>query len=102
MSETPEAASMARIHAIVEGRVQGVGFRYFVIDTAVALGLTGWVRNRWDGSVEALAEGPRPSLERFLQALHVGPRAASVTTVTPEWSAPTGEWVGFSVRSTAD
>ena len=102
MSDTPEAGRLERLHAIVEGRVQGVGFRYFVIDAAVSLGLTGWVRNRWDGSVETLAEGPRPALERLMMALQVGPRAANVTTVTPEWLPATGEWVGFSLRSTID
>ena len=48
-----------RLHAIIEGRVQGVGFRYFVEEKAAALGVTGWVRNRWNRSVEVVAEGER-------------------------------------------
>ena len=51
--------SMTRLHVHLKGRVQGVGFRYFVQRTASRLEVYGWVRNRWDGSVEVLAEGPR-------------------------------------------
>ena len=69
---------MIRLHAFVEGDVQGVGYRYFVIDNARSLGLTGWVRNRFDGSVEVLAEGPRAYLEILIDALQQGPRSARV------------------------
>jgi acylphosphatase len=89
-----------RLQAIIEGRVQGVGFRAFVEQTAQAMGLQGWVRNRWDGSVEALAEGPRPTLEQFAQALRNGPRMANVETFIPTWSAATGEFTSFRVRPT--
>ena len=89
-----------RLHAIVEGRVQGVGFRAFVIDTANDLGVTGWVRNRWDGSVEVLAESNHATLEKLLSALRKGPRAAYVTQVKSEWQNATGELYGFSARST--
>lgn len=87
-----------RLHATVEGRVQGVGFRAFVEQTAVGLGLTGWVRNRWDGSVEALAEGPRPQLEALLEALRRGPRMAAVETVIHEWQPASQEFKRFSVK----
>jgi len=90
----------ARLHAIVEGRVQGVGFRYFVEETAVYLGLHGWVRNRWGGSVEVLAEGERPSLEKLLAALQRGPRAAFVSEVKAEWLPASGEFSRFFIRST--
>ncbi len=56
-----------RLHVIVEGTVQGVGFRAFVIDQARKLAVTGWVRNRWDNSVEVCAEGERSILEGFLE-----------------------------------
>ncbi len=59
MNET----NIPRLHAIVEGHVHGVGFRAFVIRRASSLGVTGWVRNRWDGTVEVVAEGERPDLE---------------------------------------
>ena len=66
----------------VSGRVQGVGFRYFVWREAASLGLTGWVRNMADGSVESLAAGAPQTLERFKQRLEEGPRSSSVTTVS--------------------
>jgi len=90
----------ARLHAIIEGRVQGVGFRYFVQDTALELGLKGWVRNRWDGSVEVVAEGERARLEKLLSALRRGPRSAHVTNVNHEWQSPTDEFRSFSIRPT--
>jgi acylphosphatase len=57
------------LHAVVHGRVQGVGFRYFVVERALSLGLRGYTRNRDDGSVEVLALGPRPVLENLLARL---------------------------------
>ncbi|HLE15745.1 MAG TPA: acylphosphatase [Anaerolineales bacterium] len=88
-----------RLHAIVEGRVQGVGFRAFAIRKAEDLNLTGWVRNRWDDSVEVVAEGDRATLDRFVAALFQGPTSANVTRITPEWQAATGEFPRFSSRS---
>lgn len=90
-------AQKQRLHAIVEGRVQGVGFRYFVLERAAALDLTGWVRNTWQGQVEVVAEGDRSALEQLLQALRHGPRMAYVTTVLPEWGEASGEFTGFNV-----
>lgn len=90
-----------RLHAIVEGRVQGVGYRAFAIRKAEELGLTGWVRNKWDGSVEVVAEGERSTLDKFVAALFVGPASAYVTRITPEWLAATGEFARFSARSSA-
>ncbi len=99
MSESNSENS--RLHATVEGRVQGVGYRAFVEQIAYELGLNGWVRNRWDGSVEVLAEGARPALEKLLAALQRGPRAAYVTDVQIAWLPATGEFTRFSVRMTA-
>jgi len=93
---------LSQFHAIIEGRVQGVGFRYFVEENAVDLGLTGWVRNCWDGSVEVKVEGKRPDLERLLTAVQRGPRSAFVTNVKTEWLPATGEFASFRVRPTAD
>ena len=92
---------ISRLHAFVEGRVQGVGFRYFVQERASVLDLTGWVRNRWDETVEVLAEGERNKLEKLLAALHRGPPSAYVSNVKTDWQTPTGEFSSFSVRSTA-
>lgn len=90
-----------RLHAIVEGQVQGVGFRAFVQDQAVYLGLVGWVRNRWDSSVEVTAEGEQVKLDALLQALYRGPRSAYVSGVSVEWVPATGEFTGFRVRMTS-
>jgi acylphosphatase len=81
--------------------VQGVGYRAFVVDVANSLGLSGWVRNRWDDTVEVTAEGYRPELERLLAYLRRGPRAALVSAVSQEWQPASGEFHGFHVRSTS-
>lgn len=65
----------------IAGRVQGVGYRAFVEREAVALGLSGWVRNRRDGSVEALFSGPAEDVEAMLAACRRGPRGAVVEAV---------------------
>lgn len=87
-----------QLHLFISGRVQGVGFRYFVLRQAKELGLTGWTRNLSDGRVEARAEGPRPALERLLSAAHQGPLGSAVSDVQAEWAAATGEFEGFEIR----
>jgi acylphosphatase len=89
------------LYAIVEGRVQGVGFRYFVQEKAITLGLTGWVRNRWNGSVEVNAEGDKQDLEKLYTALLRGPRSANVTNIKHQWLAAKGEHSHFNIRMTA-
>jgi len=79
-----------RLHGVIRGDVQGVGFRYFLAREARTLGLRGWVRNRDDGSVEFVAEGARPDLERLLEAARRGPGHARVAGVTTEWSGASG------------
>lgn len=93
------ATETQRLHAAIEGRVQGVGFRYFVEARARDLGLRGWVRNRPDGSVELLAEGPRSDLEVLLAAVHEGPPVSSVSRVTPDWADARGDLDAFTIRS---
>ena len=92
---------LSRLHVTIEGRVQGVGFRYFVQEKANGLKLTGWVRNRWNGDVEVTAEGEREALGIFLNHLHRGPRSAYVSKVSSEWQAPSGEFTRFDERPTA-
>ena len=84
--------------AIVHGIVQGVGFRYFVIERASSLGLRGYARNSRNGDVEVLAQGPRPALERLLTLLRQGPAAAHVQDVRVTWRQPTEHFSGFHVR----
>lgn len=81
---------MERLHAVVRGYVQGVGFRYFVQRRAGQLGLRGWVRNNDDGTVEVLAEGERPELEELRRSLEEGPRMARVSAVDADWMKATG------------
>jgi len=92
-------AAHVRLEAAVRGRVQGVGFRVFVASRAAALGLTGWVRNGSDGSVECLAEGPRPALETLLAALELGPAGARVDFVSRTWAPATGSFDRFAIVS---
>lgn len=90
---------MRGAHVVITGRVQGVGFRYWVETEAVAHGLDGWVRNRRDGSVEALFFGEVEAVGAMLAACWDGPPMAQVTTVTV---ADTDERPsGFAVRGTA-
>lgn len=85
------------IHAVVSGRVQGVGFRDFAAGRAQSLGLTGYVRNLEDGPVEVVAEGPREALEILIDRLRVGPDSARVTAVEVEWGAAAGAFEGFVI-----
>ena len=87
-----------RLHAIIHGRVQGVSFRYFAVQRASELGVAGYVRNRWDESVEVVVEGQRQAVEELLAFLRVGPRAAFVTDVDVQWLAATDEFERFEVR----
>jgi acylphosphatase len=94
----PEAPS-TRLDATVRGRVQGVGFRYFVLREAMDLGLDGWVANTRDGAVRCVAEGPRDRLDVLLELLRAGPPAAIVNDVSELWMPATGTLGRFEVRS---
>ena len=93
-----ERGPEARLHAVVHGRVQGVGFRYHASRRAEELGLTGWVANRWDGTVETVAEGSREALNHYCTFLHQGSPSAMVQRVNADWRTPTGEFECFRVR----
>lgn len=87
-----------RVQARITGRVQGVSYRWYTQREAERLGLTGWVRNRLDGSVELLAEGPKHQLEALLRWCEGGPPMAAVGAVEPEFSEATGEFPRFTIR----
>lgn len=89
---------MKRLSVRVYGVVQGVGFRMFAQSEARRLGLSGYVCNCADGSVEAVAEGEEAMLERFLESLRRGPFGARVDRVESSYSAATGEFDGFTIR----
>ncbi len=90
-----------RVSLRIRGKVQGVFFRESTRIEASRLGLTGWVRNRDDGSVEAVAEGEPAALEEFIRWCHRGPQAARVTDVERAEGEPTGEFRAFTVERTS-
>lgn len=91
----------ARLDVTVFGRVQGVGFRYFVLRRATELGLRGWVANQSGGSVRCVAEGPRDRLELLLERIRAGPVSATVERVSEAWMPATGTLGPFGLRSGA-
>ena len=95
----PEKQNL-RLHAYVTGRVQGVGFRYFVMQAAIERNLTGWVRNRYNGQVEVLAEGEHDALNGFLVQLRRGPVSAVVENVQYDFSDAKGDLTRFNVLPT--
>jgi acylphosphatase len=91
---------VVRAHSWISGRVQGVGFRVFVLEQARRLGVSGFVRNLSDRRVEMIAEGAKESVEALLDAVRRGPAGARVTDTDVQWETPSGE-NGFSIRDDA-
>ena len=87
-----------RIHVIVEGRVQGVFFRAYTKDEAVRLGMSGWVRNRPDGTVEALVEGEKSAVEKMEQWFHRGSPHSHVIKVHVTEEDPVGDTSTFEIH----
>ena len=83
---------------VIDGRVQGVGFRWFTKDAAMEEGVTGWVRNLPDGRVEALVEGDAEAVTRIERALHTGPPGARVATVNAMTEEPSGAYRRFTIE----
>ena len=90
-------ANIKRLHAIVTGNVQGVGFRFFVQKTALTLGLAGWVRNLSNGDVELEAEGDAAVLESFLGTLKIGHHWAQVSDVEVNWYKDNKNYSDFEI-----
>lgn len=90
--------SPACFYALVRGRVQGVGFRYSCYHEARRLGLSGWVRNKADGTVEVWAEGSRKKLGLFLRWLRQGPPGARVDQLQHDMRSPTGKYRDFRIE----
>ena len=88
---------MGAVNLIVTGRVQGVGFRWFTQRQARNLGLAGWVKNRYDGSVEIWAEGPDGELESLKDAVGRGPAGSFVRRVEVRPATPTGRYFQFDI-----
>lgn len=87
-------------HLMIQGRVQGVWYRNWTVETAQSLGLTGWVRNRADGSVEVLVEGALDAIERFVALAQDGPPAARVVRIDST-DVPVEGHAQFAKRATA-
>ena len=87
-------AARIQVHCLV----QGVGYRFFVYRLATRLGLTGYVRNAYDGTVEIGVEGQRSSIEDLIKEVKVGPRASHVTDVSVEWEEFSGRFHDFEVQ----
>lgn len=95
MSNLPEIRS---VHLKITGRVQGVYYRASMLQEAQKLGLTGWVMNRSDGSVEAVAEGGKTKLEELIAWCHQGPQGARVVGVEEQWQSASNSFVSFTIR----
>lgn len=90
---------MRSVSVRIKGRVQGVGYRAWTRRTALGLGLSGWVRNRADGSVEAVLQGPNDAVESMLAQCRSGPPSAHVSDIAIA-DGPPGAVLGFEMRPT--
>lgn len=86
------------MHLVISGRVQGVGFRFFALNEAHKLKLTGWVKNRADGAVEVCAEGEESALLSLLDRLKQGPPSAIVKNVAVDWRPASGHFNSFEIK----
>ena len=96
MVEKPDD-DLVRAHVFVSGRVQGVNFRWYTQQKAQELGLTGWVRNLWDGRVEAIFEGEKKVVQRAVDWCHVGAPSARVEDVQVSYEEPSGDFSRFRI-----
>lgn len=87
-----------RAHLFIDGRVQGVFYRAFTREVALALGLRGWVRNLRDGRVEAVFEGEEGNIRKAIARCSTGPPGARVSNIDVQWEKYTGEEDGFHIR----
>jgi acylphosphatase len=95
---TPSEKPIESRRFVVRGRVQGVGFRWFVEREAHILGIAGWVRNNADGSVEVMAQGTRDQLSGLRSRLREGPRAARVDAVEESEAKPVSGITSFRIE----
>lgn len=91
-----QGTQKARARVIIGGMVQGVFFRYSTQEVATRLNVLGWVKNRWDGKVEAVFEGERDGVEKMIEWCHKGPPGAHVQSVDTHWEDYLGEFEQFS------
>lgn len=87
-----------RVHLHIHGTVTGVNFRAWMVEQAENLNLTGWVRNKDEQTVEAVAEGEKEDLEELIDRCHNGPEASWVEKVDIDWEDETGEFDDFRIK----
>jgi acylphosphatase len=101
MGKTPLMSSQSEdnltVNMKITGKVQGVGFRYFVLRQAQELGINGWVSNKSNGDVEALAQGEIADLEQFIAKVKEGPTFSRVDNVNLEWMNKGEQYFGFEI-----
>ena len=95
MSSQPE--DTLTVNRKITGKVQGVGFRYFVLRQAQELGINGWVSNKPNGDVEALAQGEKEGLDHFIAKVKQGPAFSSVEDVSLNWGNEAEQYSGFEI-----
>lgn len=96
MNEKTETTA-TRAHVFISGRVQGVNFRWYTQRKAQELGLTGWVRNLWDGRVEAIFEGEEKAVRDAIAWCYIGPSSSRVDNVEVNHETPGSEFSGFQI-----
>jgi acylphosphatase len=97
-AKTTTMKDVARVHLKISGRVQGVYFRASTVEQARRLGVTGWVMNCRDSSVEVVAEGAREQLEKLISWCRSGPPGAQVKEISVEWEDAREEFQGFFIK----
>jgi acylphosphatase len=90
--------SVSAVHVVAHGRVQGVGFRFFVREKASLFGLNGWVKNRSDGTVELYVEGEDGDVRDFITDVEKGPVFGNVSEMTVEWTTPENRFTEFNIK----
>ena len=90
--------SKIRAHAVYGGRVQGVGFRFTTQRYATEIGVTGYIKNLWNGQVEIVAEGEREKVKAFLEKIKSSPLSRYINDVETDYSEYTGQFTGFNIR----
>lgn len=92
------ASKIIQAHILINGRVQGIGFRWWVQRETSKLELNGWVRNLDDGRVEAIAEGEKENITKLIESIKKGPILSKVESVNVDWVKATGEFEKFGIR----
>ncbi|MEN8194143.1 MAG: acylphosphatase, partial [Bacteroidota bacterium] len=92
------SSKLVRAEIVINGLVQGVGYRYFVYSKADNLGLHGFVKNLFSGEVYTVVEGEKFLIEDFFENLKIGPRSAHVRNASINWTEPTNEFTRFEIR----